>query len=171
MTVPEVETDRLLLRGFRDEDGEAWAEICADEETMSWLAREPMDRGDAWRHMAELAGHWQLKGYGQWAMEERDGGELVGRAGLYFPADWPGLEVGWLVRRDRWGRGYATEAGAAAVRFAFEQVGADHVLSLIAPENVASRRVAEKLGARPAGSVELRGHTLEVLRIDRPGGG
>ena len=170
MTVPELETSRLLLRGFRDEDGEAWAEICADEELMRWIGREPMDRGDAWRHMAELSGHWALKGFGQWALEERRSGELVGRAGLYRPPDWPGLEVGWLVRRDRWGRGYATEAGAAAVRYAFERLGADHVLSLITVENAASRRVAEKLGAVASGPIDLRGHTMTVFRIDRASG-
>jgi len=119
--------------------GIAWAAIVADDETMRAVGRPAgLNEWEAWDDLSRLAGHWALRGFGQWALEERESGELVGRAGLICPADWPDLEVGWLVRSDRRGRGYATEAGAAAMRWAFEELGADHLVSLIAEDNAAS---------------------------------
>ena len=70
----------------------------------------------------------------------------MGRIGLWNPKGWPGLEVGWLLARSRWGEGLATEGGRRALAWAFDMLAADHVISLIRPENVASIRVAEKLG-------------------------
>jgi RimJ/RimL family protein N-acetyltransferase len=166
--VPELETPRLAMRGWRTEDIDSWAAIVADDDAMRALGRERgLTYGEAWNDLAQLAGHWALKGFGQWALVERESGELVGRTGLIYPADWPDLEVGWLVRADRRGLGYATEAGAAALRWAFEQLGADHVISLIADDNPSSRRVAEKLGERPDRTVTVRGEELMAFRIDR----
>jgi RimJ/RimL family protein N-acetyltransferase len=79
-------------------------------------------------------------------VEEKASGELIGRAGVWFPEGFPDVEVGWVIGRDHWGSGFATEAGREALRQAFATLGMTHVISLIDPENVASRRVAEKLG-------------------------
>jgi len=139
------------MRGFRDDDLDAWAKIHADFEVVRWIGRErALDRDEAWRELAYLAGHWSLRGCGQWALEERSTGELVGRAGLYHPEGWPGLEVGWTLGRRYWGRGLATEAGAASIAWAFSELGAAQVISLIAPANLRSRRVAERRGETPA---------------------
>ena len=106
MTVaPVLETERLLLRGWRYEDLEQWAALCADDEVMRWLGYDGgIGAGEAWNEMAGLAGHWLLKGFGHWVLEERESGALVGRAGLLFPPDWPALELGWTVARPRWVR-------------------------------------------------------------------
>jgi RimJ/RimL family protein N-acetyltransferase len=101
-----------------------------------------------------MLGHWQLGGYGMWALIEQATGRLIGRAGLYNPEGWPRLEAGWLLARDRWGRGFATEAGHAILAYAFTQLSAEHVISLIHPANTASIRVAERLGERPYAHVE-----------------
>jgi RimJ/RimL family protein N-acetyltransferase len=168
MTVPVLETSRLTMRGFRADDYDAWAAIVADDETMRAVGRPAgLNEWEAWDDLSRLAGHWALRGFGQWALEERESGELVGRAGLICPADWPDLEVGWLVRSDRRGRGYATEAGAAAMRWAFEELGADHLVSLIAEDNAASRSVAEKLGEQPYATVTARGFELTMFRVER----
>ena len=165
--VPRVETERLLLREWRDEDTDPWAELCADDEVMRSLGREgALSLGDAWRDMAVMAGHWALKGFGHWILELRATGELVGRAGLYHPPDWPGLEVGWTVARPHWGNGYAGEAGRAAIDWARDELGADRVISLIADDNHRSQRVAEKLGMRVEGRASLRGHDLRVFGVD-----
>ena len=165
--VPRVETERLLLREWRDEDTDPWAELCADDEVMRSLGREgALSLGDAWRDMAVMAGHWALKGFGHWILELRATGELVGRAGLYHPPDWPGLEVGWTVARPHWGNGYAGEAGRAAIDWARDELGADRVISLIADDNHRSQRVAEKLGMHVEGRASLRGHDLRVFGVD-----
>jgi RimJ/RimL family protein N-acetyltransferase len=158
------------MRGPRDEDLDAWAAFHADFEVMRWLGRErALDREEAWRELSYLVGHWHLRGFGQWMLEERSSGELVGRAGLYFPEGWPGLEVGWTLARPHWGNGYATEAGRASLEWGFDQLGAGHLICLIAPGNERSRAVAERLGMTDEGRTRVRGHLVHILGIDRPG--
>jgi RimJ/RimL family protein N-acetyltransferase len=157
------------MRGWRDEDFEPWAEICADDEVMRSLGWDGgIGAGEAWGEMAFFAGHWILKGFGHWVLEERSSGALVGRAGLLRPPDWPDLEVGWTVARSRWGQGLAGEAGRAAIDWAHDVLGARHVISLIAPDNTRSQRVAEKLGLEEEGATELRGHALAIWGGDLP---
>jgi RimJ/RimL family protein N-acetyltransferase len=117
--VVTLETQRLLLRQFCFDDLDALAAIGADLEVMEFLG-PVMARRDAWRAMAMALGHWQLRGYGSWAVEERATGQLVGRIGLYNPEGWPGLEVGWTLARAAWGRGYATEGARASLDYAFD---------------------------------------------------
>ena len=168
MNVPELRTERLLMRGWRESDLDAWAAIAADAEVMRWVGSpEGMDREAAWYGMASYAGHWMLKGCGQWVLETLDGGELVGRAGLLFPEGWPGLELGWLVARPHWGKGYAPEAGRAAMDWTRGQLGADHLISLIADDNERSQRVAEKLGMTLEGRTTVHGkYELRVFGTD-----
>ncbi len=161
-----LETPRLLLRQFEQADLDTFADICADPEVMRFIGTgRTLDREDAWRAMALYSGHWNLRGYGQWALVEKASGLLIGRAGLWNPEGWPGLEAGWLLRRSRWGHGFATEAGRAVLDHAFRVVLARHVISLILPENTASIRVAERLGERLEGTVELYGSEVRVYGI------
>jgi RimJ/RimL family protein N-acetyltransferase len=98
--------------------------------------------------MAAWLGQWELRGTGQWALDEKATGSLVGRAGLHHPPrdDWPGVEVGWVLRPDRWGRGYATEAARRALDYGFNELGLERVCSVILAENSASIAVARRLG-------------------------
>jgi RimJ/RimL family protein N-acetyltransferase len=166
MEVPTLTTERLTLRGWREDDLDAYAAIAADPEVMRFMGG-PLDRADTWRQIAVFVGHWELRGHGLWVVE-RDG-ELIGRVGLIRPEGWPGLEVGWLLGRDAWGHGYATEAARAAADHAWRELGARELISLIAPGNVPSQRVAERLGMRPGGDYDLRGTPVVIHRRARPG--
>jgi len=120
VTIPELETERLRLHAFRNEDLDAYAAMCADPEVMRYLGTGvTLSREDAWRSMASFLGHWALRGYCMWALEEKATGDLVGRAGFLNPEGWPGFELGWTLGRSYWGRGFATEAARRALDFAF----------------------------------------------------
>lgn len=161
--IPELETDRLLLRGLQPEDLDAYAAMYADPEVMRYLEDgRPLDRAAAWRSMALHLGHWSLRGYGQWALIERSTGEFVGRAGLWQPDGWPGLEIGWVLGRPYWGHGYATEAARSAIAYAADQLDADHLISLIRPENSPSIRLAERLGETYERTIDLLGQQAHV---------
>jgi RimJ/RimL family protein N-acetyltransferase len=163
-----LETERLRLRMFREDDIDAYANICADAEVMRYLGGKAFTRTEAWRQMAMIVGHWTLRGYGMWAVEQRSGGPIIGRIGFVNPDGWPGFELGWTLGRPYWGHGFASEGARAALEYAFSELRRDHVISLIHPDNKASIRVAERLGERPEGTAEVLGVGVIVYRIDRP---
>jgi len=169
VTAPTLKNERLVLRPFAERDLDAFAAMYADPEVVRHLGDgRPFDRAATWRTMAVFVGHWELRGYGQWALVEKAGGDVIGRAGLWHPEGWPGLEVGWVIRRSRWGNGFATEAAREAVRFAFEDVRADHLISLIRPDNARSIRVAEKIGETFERTHLMDGTALHVYGLHRP---
>ncbi len=147
---PVLETARLRLRPFRETDLEDVARLYADPAVMRYIGSEgkTLSRELAWREIACFLGHAQLRGYTTWAIEERETGRYVGECGPWFPEGWPMLEVGWLIDPACQGRGYATEAGRAVLDWCFANLGVQEVCSLIRPENEASIRVAQKLGAK-----------------------
>ena len=151
-----LETSRLVLRQFVEADLDALATMYGDAETMRFMGTGIVaNRQETWRAIGSMLGHWLLRGYGMWAVEERTTGSMVGRVGFIDPEGWPGFELGWMIDRSRWGRGYAPEAAAAALWFARDVLRKDRVISLIRPANAASIRVAEKIGARREGSLQL----------------
>jgi len=164
----ELRTARLLLRQFREDDLDAYAAMCADPEVLRYLnpGGEAPTREEAWRHMAMLLGHWQLRGYGMWAVEELETGCFVGRVGLHYPEGWPDRELGWALSSRFWGRGYATEAARAAAEYAFRDLGWAHLIHLIQPSNHRSIKVAERLGSEPAGKGTLHGLEHLVYRLE-----
>jgi RimJ/RimL family protein N-acetyltransferase len=146
---PTLETERLVLRPFREDDLPAYTSVLQSEGVRRSLhLPDDVDEEAAWREMALWLGQWELRGTGQWALEERATGRLIGRAGLHRPQrrDWPGVECGWSLHPEVWGKGYATEAGERAVRFGFEELGQDLLYSVILPENERSQAVARRLG-------------------------
>jgi RimJ/RimL family protein N-acetyltransferase len=163
-----VETERLRLRLFCEADLDAYAEMFAAPEVMQYISDgRTLTRAEAWRSMATMLGHWQLRGYGLWAVEEKTSGVMVGRVGCWQPEGWPDFEIGWMLRRAYWGKGYATEAAQASVQFAFETLGRSHIISLINPANAASIRVAERLGETLAGETEIFGRRVLIYELYR----
>jgi RimJ/RimL family protein N-acetyltransferase len=164
----QIESDRLILRQWRLDDFESYLELCQDPEVMRFLGGKTFDRLECWRHMAFMVGHWQLLGYGPWAVEEKATGRFVGRVGFLNPEGWPAFELGWTLSHKFWGRGYATEAARRALGYGFDELDKDHVISLIDPKNTKSIKVAERLGERVEGKTDLLGREVLIYGIDRP---
>jgi RimJ/RimL family protein N-acetyltransferase len=169
MRCDELETDRLKLRMWRESDLDDYAEMSADPAVMQYLGGgKLLTRADAWRSMAFFMGHWQMRGYGHWAVEDKTSGRMIGRIGFLNPEGWPGFEIGWTLARHAWGRGYATEGATRALAYAFKELDQRHVISLIHPDNTASMRVAERLGETREGTARVGEWDVLVYGIDRP---
>jgi ribosomal-protein-alanine N-acetyltransferase len=147
--VTELRTERLLLRQWRDEDRAPFAELNADPIAMEHFPA-PMTRAESDAFVDRMRDRLEENGWGLWALERADTGEFLGFTGLAFFADGlpfaPATEVGWRLRREHWGNGYATEAGHAALEYAFDVLALDEVVSMTAVSNVASQRVMQRLG-------------------------
>jgi RimJ/RimL family protein N-acetyltransferase len=167
--VVRLETERLVLRQFRDDDLDAYMRMVNHPDVMKAMGdTEPRTREQCWRTMALYLGHWAMRGFGPFAVEEKASGAFVGRIGPWRPEGWPGLELIWEVDHGHWGRGYATEAARAARDFTFATLGSPELISLVAPANVASRRVAEKLGATSEREIDLWDMHFDVYRHPGP---
>ncbi|MDA5557259.1 GNAT family N-acetyltransferase [Shimia sp. MMG029] len=144
--VPQLETERLILRAHRESDIDAEKAFFASDS--SQFVGGPLPPHRAWRTVAMMMGHWALRGFGFWALEEKATGVYVGRAGLWFPDGWMEREIGWTLMNNATGKGYATEAAMAARSYAYDVLGWDTAISQIDPKNDASKAVAKRLGAR-----------------------
>jgi len=154
MSAPQLETARLILRPTATSDFERWADMAADAEATHFIGGA-MPRALAWRSLLCMAGAWSLTGVAMFSLIERSSGRWVGRAGPWAPEGWPGTEVGWSLHRDAWGKGYAVEAAAAAMDYAFDVLGWDDVIHSIDRLNFASQKVALRLGADRRGPGRL----------------
>ena len=169
MIIPEIVTERLLLRAFKEDDLKAYSEMCADVETMKYIGKgKPLSTEESWRSMAFILGHWLLRGYGLWAVEEKDSGHFIGRVGLFYPEGWPGIEVGWTLVRSFWGRGYATEAAESALKWGFANTQVQELISLIIPENQASIKVSQRLGQTFSKQVVVHERIANLYSISKP---
>ena len=145
-----METERLVLRRWADGDVEALATIFAEPAFWHFPFGRGFTREETEQFVERQLEHWATHGFGVWAVELRADGRLAGYAGLSIPS-WlpqvlPAVEAGWRLHPEHWGKGLATEGGRASLRYGFEELGLDRIISLVMPENVASLRVAAKLG-------------------------
>jgi RimJ/RimL family protein N-acetyltransferase len=141
--VPTLETERLLLRGFVPGDLDALAAIFSDPHVTRYINHGVRSREQVAANLAEYAAEWTARGRGVWAVVERSSGTLLGLCGFVQPA-----EVGYILGRGAWGKGYATEAARACLRYGFEYLGFDPIVAGALRENLGSRHVLEKLGMR-----------------------
>lgn len=165
--MPQLETARLRLREMTPQDATALHAVVGDAETMRWYPRaltlEEVDEA-----IARQMGRYR-SGTGLMGMVLKETGELIGDCGPVWqePDGPPELEIGYHVRRDCWNRGYATEAARAVRDYAFAQLGCEAVISLIRPENLPSRRVAEKNGLTLDRMVFWHDYEHCVYRLER----
>lgn len=162
----ELRTARLRLRLWRADDLDDLERINSDPRFTRFLNPGGAVYSPDWTadKLARMREDWERDGWGSWAIEDRETGRFVGRVGFQVHRFWPAdVELGWGIDPELWGRGLATEAAREAARHGFEVLGFPRVVSILHPENVASIRVAEKLGERPYASVHWDDGGIELL--------
>jgi RimJ/RimL family protein N-acetyltransferase len=166
---PRLETARLILRGWREGDLDAFAAMMADADVARFLSSDqrPRARSEAWRDLALFVGHWALRGYGLFAVEEKASGAFVGRVGAWQPECWVGFELGWGLAREHWGKGYALEAARAAGDWAFANFPLELLVSLIHADNTRSQALAQRLGMRVRETTLHAGMPHDIWEIAR----
>ena len=170
MTI-RIETERLVLRPMEPRDADPHIEMMGDPKTAAFLSqnKEPQPRMDRWRQFASYLGHWQIRGFGFFSVEEKVTGDWVGRVGPWMPEGWPGIECGWSIKSDYWGNGYAPEAAIASIKWTFAQFpDLGRIISVIDPGNENSQAVARKIGEEKSGEIfEFWTYKLDVWAAER----
>lgn len=167
--IPVLETPRLRLTSLAERHFDEYAAMLADPESTRWVGDgRPLDRMNAWRSMAMLLGHWQLRGYGMWAVERLEDDAFLGRVGLMCPEGWPGIELGWMLKPEHRHHGYATEASSACLTYAWERLRMNRVISLVRDGNDASDGVAKRLGGEYVEAIDFMGAATHVFAYYAP---
>jgi len=162
--IPVIETERLILRGFEVRDLDDFADMSADEDTMKFVGGRKT-RFESWNSMTAALGHWVLRGFGMFAVEEKSSGRLIGIIGPLFPDGWPENEIGYILAKHAHGKCYATEAAVASLKYAYQELGWTTAISLIDADNAASQNVARKLGAaKVQANVQVTDFVADIWR-------
>ena len=147
MSIPTRITQRLILRPFTESDVDPMHRILNGKDVLRYFPpTDPPGRDRVHSMISGLLKHWDQRNYGLWAVESRSTGELVGRCGLQFLPDTGDVEVDFILGREHWGQGLATEAARASVRYGFDELGLERMVGIAHVDNKASQRVLEKLG-------------------------
>ncbi|MFS2159788.1 GNAT family N-acetyltransferase [Pseudomonas sp. Pseusp122] len=144
-----LDSARLLMRQWRDDDLPAFAKMCADPRVMRYFP-EPLTRLESAALIGRIRGHFAELGFGLWALERKDSGAFIGFTGLGvvgFEAPFaPAVEIGWRLAREHWGLGFASEAAWTALGAGFEALGLDEIVSFTAQSNEPSQKVMQAIG-------------------------
>ncbi len=168
--IPEfLETERLILRTFREDDWKDLHKYYSDEVCTRYTIGRALTEGETWRAMAGLIGHWQLRYYGSYALENKTDHKVLGFAGLDYPNDWPEPEIQWALCREYWGKGYASEAVRAVKKMTAQYLPDLSLISLIHPDNVNSINLAKAVGAYFERVYDFRGGKWFIYRHTHSG--
>jgi RimJ/RimL family protein N-acetyltransferase len=168
MQIPQVETERLILRDFAPDDLDRLAAILGKAEVMRYMpGGEPFSRERAEKAFNNILGHWEQHGFGWWAVICHADAQLIGWCGLTFVGELGETEVAYLLDEPYWGQGYATEGAQASLRYGFEELQLDRIIALAHTENFASQRVMQKNGMLYETKLHLWGLDLVQYAIAR----
>ena len=160
--VPLLETERLILREPRLSDLDAFVAFGLSDR--SKFVGGPMEPWQSWNSLMTVTGHWVMRGFGWWILEDKATGRTAGRVGIGHHLDWPEPELGWHLYQGFEGRGLAYEAAVAARNHAYEKMGFGPLISLVDRENEGSAKLARRLGAVPEGELNIRGADCVIYR-------
>ena len=164
-TVPaQLESDRLILRQFRDSDWRDLHKYYSDEVATKFTYGRALTEGETWRTMCSMIGHWQVRGYGPYAVVEKSSGIVIGTVGFWYPNDWPEPEIKWGLARKFWGKGFAKEAATLVHAAGREHLPEFALISLIHRDNKPSIGVALAIGATLERSMEYEGEPHGIYR-------
>ena len=163
--IPEsIESERLILRMFKESDWKDLYDYYSNAETTKFTIGRTLTEGETWRTMTSMIGHWMIRGYGPYALEEKGSGKVIGVSGLWYPNDWPEPEIKWGLTNIYQGKGYASEAARRIKRMATEFLPKTSLISLIHSENEPSIRLALALGCTFEQRVVFRGNDCSIYR-------
>ena len=161
-----METARLRLRPFTPADLDNLWRIASDHEVMRFIGDgRPFTRDETFENLSRIIEVFERRGYGRWALEKKDGGGLIGYCGLGNGIEEVGVELVYLLAREEWGKGIATEAASAALRYGFETLGFSSIAAVTRPNNWRSRRVMERLHMRFECDALYHGYSCVCYRL------
>jgi ribosomal-protein-alanine N-acetyltransferase len=164
----QIETERLLLRPFARDDLDEFASINADADVMRYIGDgKTQTRAQTEMRLNAILEHWAQHGFGLWAVVDRASNTLVGFCGLQYLDNTAEIEIGYRLAKQFWGMGFATEAAAATLRYAFEVLGLDRIVAVVQPENFASQSVIEKIGLGYVRDARFYNSDVEYYAITR----
>lgn len=172
-TIPTINTSRLTLRAMRSEDFRRFAEIWATPEVVTYISGQPRPKAVSWDAFLRNAGHWQISGFGQWAVQPHGMAEMAGQAGFFFGSRGLGKdfdpypEAGWVLAPEAQGKGLGLDAVQAAHDW-FDRVIAGRTVCIITPGNAASLRIAESLGYTLMRATEMDGDIVHLMTRKGP---
>jgi RimJ/RimL family protein N-acetyltransferase len=168
MNLPVITTSRLTLRAWTMQDVDRLFDILQEENILQYFpVPSAPSHEKVERYISNQLAHWEKYGYGHWAIVTRETGQLVGWNGLEYLPELKETEVAYLLSKQSWGCGYATEAASAAIRFGFEQASLDAIIGLVHAANTASVHVLEKCGLTFNDQIILWGMELRRYRLVR----
>ena len=171
--IPTINTPRLTLRGYSTQDFDRFAEIWGMPEVVGHIGGRPLSRPAAWAAFLRNAGQWQITGFGQWALEDQMRKLVIGQVGFFhgsreLGADFDGCpEAGWILAPDAQNQGMGFEAAKTAHEW-FDRVITGPLVCILAPQNIASLKIARRLGYKPLRQIELDGSLAQLMSRPKP---
>ncbi|MEM8805855.1 MAG: GNAT family N-acetyltransferase [Cyanobacteria bacterium P01_G01_bin.38] len=163
--VPEkLETQRLMLRQFQEADWPDLHEYYSDAVATTYTVGREFSEGETWRTLCSMVGHWYVRGYGPYAVEEKATGKVLGPVGFWYPNDWPSPEIKWALASQHWGKGFASEAARAVQQAGREFMPDISLISFINAENQPSINLALAIGAKLEKTIPFRGGNWHIYR-------
>ena len=160
----DFETERLILRQFQESDWRDLHAYYSDPVASQYTVGHAFTEGETWRIMCSMIGHWQLRGYGPYAVEEKASGKILGPVGLWYPNDWPEPEIKWALAPQYWGKGFASEAARAVQKIAHTHMPDTPLISFINALNKPSIQLALAIGTTLEKEVEFRSGNWHIYR-------